>query len=437
MHSIYQSHEHHYITDESHQCKNKHIQLFNSCIYNKYGQEKDNPDLKKYLGIHQTTEYIDNLKVDVLKAHYFIGYRWVDTEHYVNVSPKINSEGLQANYLEMLMRCLNDPIVSTKLEGNTYEIFYDEPWIEIEEEETKITPLIVLHFLKIVNKLIHKGLKKGYVKVTENLTSKIKGKILINQTIKQNHLKNRLDRTMCEYQVFTVNCLENVLIKTALMQCSRHLGSLGSAQISQMLQQNINAFELVDTKEVFSSDFIKVKHSPFFKEYQEAIKLSKMIFKRFGFTLNNSFGTMKHMIPPFYINMPELFERYVEVELRQTYPALIDGNQMEQRFEWSMRPDFLLNSDEGKFIIDAKYKYWFHKSDGSNDFKDDYKQLSLYGRAKKIRKIVKVSTKEEVNLVFIYPTNSQSTIKFNDKTLIDHNFEGIYKFPIHIPSLPS
>ncbi|MFC2073764.1 hypothetical protein ACFLR3_00790, partial [Campylobacterota bacterium] len=270
--------------------------------------EESNP---KYLGLHQESQFEDGILKTTLKSHYFTGYRWLNEEKktYIRISPK-SYNAYQADYLKMFLECLNDPIVSKHL-NETYEIFFDEDWIEIEESKDEVTPLIILHFLKIVKKLTLKGLKKGYIKVTENLTSKIKGKILVNQTIRQNNFKNRLDRTVCNHQVFTTNCLENQIIKTALMQCGRQLKGINSEEISKLLRQNINAFKLVETREVFNSDFSTIKHSSFYKEYQEALKLAQMIFKRFGFTLDSPSQEERYSIPPFYINMPELFERYV------------------------------------------------------------------------------------------------------------------------------
>jgi len=404
---------------------NDYLMEFNQCYANAD---------QKYLGLHQEQEFSHDIFNTVIKSHYYIGYRWLNEHEYICVSAK-KKNGYKADYLAMLLKCLDDPIVSKHLE-DTYQIFFDQKWIKIQEKQDEITPLIVLHFLKSVKKLSQKGLKKGYISVTENLTSKIKGKILINQTIKHNHLKNRLDKTVCNHQVFTINCLENQIIKTALMQCGRHLRGINNEEISKLLRQNVNSFEMVDSREVFINDFSKIKHSPFYKEYQDALKLAKMIFKRFGFTLNSVTGNHAYKIPPFYINMPELFERYVEVNLRAAYPDLIDGNRVEPKFEWSMRPDFLLTLEDEKFIIDAKYKYWFENSDDWDKFKDDYQQLSLYGRAKRIRQEFGLPEKEEVKLVFIYPSHDESKdIVLNDENLVDENFEKIYKIPVYIPSI--
>lgn len=214
----------------------------------------------KYLGIHQEFDQND-LK---LKSYYYVGYRWISEteEKYIYVSPK-EYKKYKADYLKMLLECMKDTIVSKKL-TDTYEIFFNEKWIEINDEQDEITPLLILHFLNVIKNITKKGLKKSYVKITENISSKIKGKILINDTIRQNHTKNRIDKTICCHQVFTINCIENQIIKTALLQCSRNLLGINNNDISKLLKQNLNFFELVDKKEVFESDFSKIKHSPFF-----------------------------------------------------------------------------------------------------------------------------------------------------------------------------
>ena len=126
--------------------------------------------------------------------------------------------------------------------------------------------------------------------------------------------------------------------------------------------------------------------------------------------------------------MPELFERYVELQLLQQYSDVIDGNR-DKRFEFGMRPDFLLPS--AKMIVDAKYKYWYSRKESVN-FKDDYQQLSLYGRACSIRDRIMLTNMDEAKLLFIYP-------KIDGCNYIDKNiketgmFSHIFRIGIRIP----
>ena len=50
--------------------------------------------------------------------------------------------------------------------------------------------------------------------------------------------------------------------------------------------------------------------------------------------------------------------------------------------------------------------------------------------------ILGLPEKEEVKLVFIYPSHAESkNIVLNDVNLVDANFEKIYKIPIYIPAI--
>ena len=415
---------------EEHGCKEadkkflEEIEEFNE-------KEHKNNELK-YLGLKKYNPFLDfgcdcEEECNKVQADYYIGYRWFKkNESYICVKPKVYNNK-RADFLAMFLEILNDPIVSKKA-NKIYQIFFDEPLIEVEVNKDYSLEFLILHFLKVVNDIVKKGLKKGYLKVEENLTSKIKGKILVNKTIKYNLSKNRPDKTYCNHQMFTINCLENQILKTALLQCRKVVSLFKNEEINKIFRQNLAAFELVDTKEVFNTDFFKIKYSTFFKDYKIALNLAKMIFKRLGFSLNSKEVTNK--IYPYLINMPELFERYVEVKLRKKYSTVIDGN--ERSFCWQMRPDFLLPSE--KYIVDAKYKFWYGMRSNSK-FKDDFSQLTLYSRCNSIRKDLGLKNENEViDLIFIYPNFNKKykELEFKNKRK-EKEFFKIYKLPLKIP----
>jgi 5-methylcytosine-specific restriction enzyme subunit McrC len=234
--------------------------------------------------------------------------------------------------------------------------------------------------------------------------------------------------------------MENQILKTALMKCSKYLFGIQDDTLSKILRQNISAFELVEQREVFNSYFLNIKHSPFYTEYKEALNLAQMIFKRFGFALNESpSSTQLNKIPPYYINMPELFERYTEVKLRQNGYDIIDGNKTNTA-HWQMKPDFLLPSK--KMIIDAKYKYWYESGKNeqdseNNEYKEDYMQLSLYGRDMKVRKSLGLQQDDdwEVDLIFIYPSFNASENLNLEQSQKSQKFNKISKIGLKIPFL--
>jgi hypothetical protein len=165
---------------------------------------------------------------------------------------------------------------------------------------------------------------------------------------------------------------------------------------------------------------IKIKHSPFYKEYKTALNLAKLIFKRLGFSLNANADILK--TPPYYINMPKLFERYVELQLIKSKIPYIDGNE-QNIANFGMKPDFILPNLNT--ILDAKYKFWYKQDHETAEFKEDYLQISLYGRDKDIRE--KLNSNTEPLLMLVYPHLEKNTCKKSQK------FFQIYLCGLKVP----
>ena len=139
MNLIYKSSEHNF--PEKHKCSSEDIARFNACYYDDDGSKLDNPNLT-YLGLKEEEFFDKNEKkcIKVLRANYYIGYRWTDEKYknYIYVAAKEERRTKhKANYLDMFLTCLNDSIVSKKME-DTYKIFFDEPWIIIQERKGMI-----------------------------------------------------------------------------------------------------------------------------------------------------------------------------------------------------------------------------------------------------------------------------------------------------------
>jgi len=396
------------------------------------------------LGIYEDTFKVENSFKSGLRASYVVGYKWlVENETAICVKPKLDESefNARADITKMFAECFHSPLVAKGM-NEVYGIEWEQPRIQIEEKDDVLTPLIIMHFLQVVKSLSKKGLKKGYMSVIENLTAKVKGKILINQTIKHNHFKNRLDKTVCSHQIFTTNCLENQIIKTALAHVSRYVyqNMRENTTFTQMLRFDQMMFEMVDTKEVNLADFKKIKHSPFFKEYKEALRLAEMIFRRLGFSLQQAdHEAQKYaQIPPYHIDMSKLFEKYVELRLREGGVAVEPQRKFsldENRFQ--QIPDFLCKAP--CMIIDAKYKYWY-KGDVNAKFVDDFRQIALYAITNDIREAVGVGVENEtthIKKVFIYPiVNGEEKLNLDNLEGTKINgFIEMYKVGLKIPTI--
>ena len=193
-----------------------------------WGNGRDYSDKMEYLvGLGLTFEEPDFLKepkylgISNWIASYYIGAAWlVSDELAVVVTPKLPD----IDFVQMFMAALE---IDTQKESDyfaqCYGIQFDEPSIETPEELNQLTPLLVLHFISLLERLVKHGLKKDYLLHEENLKAKVKGRILFGKHLKTNVFQQRSDRMYCQYQEYTDDIPENRLLKKALLFSERIL----------------------------------------------------------------------------------------------------------------------------------------------------------------------------------------------------------------------
>ncbi len=259
---------------------------------------------------------------------------------------------------------------------------------ELVDENFEITPLLIIHFLQVVKTIVAKGLKKNYYSVEKKLNAKIKGRISITDTLKRNIFQGQKHKTVCHYQEFGLDCIENRLLKKVLKFVNSYLAK-SKISTGQNLQQVLNycLAPFVSVSDNIDISAIKsFNNNVFFKEYNEAIRLGKMILKRFAYNIQNA--NNKQPTPPFWIDMAILFEIYI----------LLDNNKVAYQPHGNYgKPDFLIDD----IIVDTKYKTDYYRTYVINDIR----QLSAYGRDKKIRK--KLQLNEQIaKCLIIYPNKT-------------------------------
>ncbi len=248
-------------------------------------------------------------------------------------------------------------------------------------------------------------------------------------------LNASVPQVSCSYQINSINCLENRILKTTLLKINSYFKSIHIAEpeMENLLTNALYDFQEVESIEINFPDFSRLHGNPFFKEYKPALELAKIILKRFSYSNNLERLDQTRYTIPFYINMPELFERYCEVLLRSQYKNVKAGYQRDGKSEtrsgkFKIRPDFLLPDEN--MIVDSKYKYWLEPQ---NISKEDISQLSLYSRHEGIlKKLGKNSSRP--TLQFIYPKDEgEQNIDFSnsankkEKEIID-----CFRYPLNI-----
>ena len=376
-----------------------------------------------------------------LKMSYFIGADWlVKNQQAIYVAPKINKGLQEVDYLGMLQSCLTHGDIA-KNTKDLYHIKLNEPFIEIDQQMDLLTPLLIMQFLQTLKILVKKGLKQSYYKVERNLNSRVKGKVLIAQNIKKNIVRNRVTNTFCSYEEFGFDSIENRVLKHTLSFVRRYLSQYPEylGPMKCLIDYCTPAFENI-SDEVNLHELKAVKRNSFYKEYQEALKLSKIILKRFGYHISeiDNSTVEKISVPPFWIDMSKLFELYVLGLLKDKY-----GDKILFQAKGSYgNPDYLLIDEIEPLIIDAKYRPAYQKDNRISYIIEDIRQISGYARDVGILDKLGYHTVEEqlssvVSCVVIY-TDQDEEDKLPDSLIAGKSIEGFtkfYKVPISVPVL--
>ena len=389
-----------------------------------------------------------------LTSDYYVGVDWLtkDKGRYIQVEPKLNSKVVESfervserdneniseneeeewnkkakeeietsskdyeiDVIGMLMQIMAHPEVS-KHTNNLLLIDWEDKEIEITQKQDLLTPFLVVQFLNLLKEITRKGLKKSYYKKQENLRNRVKGKILVGEQIKQNIFKNRLTNTICEYQVFGEDSLENRFLNKVFIFCTNYVENhniyfKGKNDISWFINYIRPSFEHIGT-DVNIQEIKNYKHNSFFKEYKEAIKIGQQILKRFSYNITKT-TEEKISTPPFWIDMPKMFELYVYAQLLKDNPELPTKNFNYQFSTNGNALDFLICTSDKKLVIDTKYKLKYNYG----KIHEDIRQVAGYARLNKVRNQSPVSS-EEVPCLIIYPKPIETEV--NTKLVLNN-----------------
>jgi 5-methylcytosine-specific restriction enzyme subunit McrC len=378
-----------------------------------------------------------------LETGYYIGVdRFPNSNQCIYVEPKLNKNSesevknlVEIDYLRMLIESLNNPELADNLD-ELFIVKWDEKEIELKNKDDFLTPFLVVQFLGVVKSIVKKGLKKSYYRVEQNLNNRIKGKVLVGQTIKRNHFRQKFLSNVCSYEEFWVNGIENRLLKKTLEfvkpYLHNHSGLMKNGKGLEDLFNFINpAFHQVSSNFDFS-ELKMIRKNPLYKEYITAIDLAEKILRRFGYNISNCSKKELKSTPPFWIDMSKLFELYVLARLR-------DDLKSEVIFQFNGKGgnelDFVIGRGENVIIADAKYKPW-HKYDWNENMNNDLRQVSGYARLKEVRNKFEIPEDIVPNCLIIYPNLDNGCKTFFSESLLKSqykNYKNIFKVGITIP----
>ncbi|MFB2022766.1 McrC family protein [Pseudoflavonifractor sp. P01025] len=221
----------------------------------------------------------------------------------------------------------------------------------------RLLDLFVRMFLDEAHRLIQRGLKSDYALTQDNETC-VRGKIVFSEHIRKNLLHR--ERIFVEYDVFSVDCPENRLVKSTAVYLQRYATDL---QNRKDLRIVLSVMDQVPVSKHVEQDFLRCGQSRSMADYRRLLELCRVFLQGKSFTAFSGGEAALALLFP----MERVFESYVAEVLRRN----LDSRQYRvhvqakgkylfelPRKQFALRPDLViedLNRGE-RTVLDTKWK---------------------------------------------------------------------------------
>jgi 5-methylcytosine-specific restriction enzyme subunit McrC len=295
----------------------------------------------------------------------------LEEEYKIQITPITNGVRVTADWFvgarefENFILYIGPKFVELENLGRMIDFSYDvknnESDDEIRFNSGVEQPLefVINSFIQTSSKIIKKGLHRSYQIQNEDI-SFLRGKLLLKNQI-QNDLKFNM-KFNCEFDEFTSNNLENQIILYTLKMC-KILTKFPQRKIH--IQKLIHQIDSqIQETQISLSDFQKIQYTKINNRYKKPHDLAKLIIKNIG--IKNLKYQKTRFIVPFFIKMPDLFEKFLE-NLFLNYHQKGHTVKTQKKFQaWHkdgkpasdghIKPDILIyKNNEIISILDAKY----------------------------------------------------------------------------------
>ena len=281
-----------------------------------------------------------------------------------------------------------------------------------ETGDFSLLEMFIRDFLACVDMIVKRGIRSDYIRQQDNLPF-MKGKLLINQQIKYNTV--RRERFYVEFDSFEANRPENRLIKSSLQKILKITQAYNNQRLAREL---LFVFDEVPYSMDYYQDFQKCSKDRGMHYYQDSLDWCRLILKDESPLPTAGQKTFRTFLFP----MPQLFERYVEVKLRQKLKpgyTLKSQSRSESLCKhkdkpmFQLKPDLLIEGNGEKLVLDTKWKVISsHKSENNYGISQgDFYQMFAYGQK---------YLDGQGELFLIYPSNDSFKIPLDVFTFCDN-----------------
>ena len=227
---------------------------------------------------------------------------------------------------------------------------------ELQRDDT-LVEAIALAFAIFVQRAVRRGLLQGY-QIEEAALPVVRGRIRFDEQIRRHYAQ--VPPIEVRYDEFTVDILENRLIKAALVRLGNmHLRSARTRRTLGILAQ---AFAAVQASHFDSRNIPDVAFTRLNEQYRPAINLAKLILRATSYELRH--GNLSSMA--LLVDMNQVFEDFVVTALRESlrlspraFPQESRGHslRLDQAGDIHLYPDISWwDGHHCRFVGDVKYK---------------------------------------------------------------------------------
>jgi len=243
---------------------------------------------------------------------------------------------------------------------------FDLEWKNFPEFSPKtddnfLTNVIIWTFVNQSKLLLKQGLYKSYVTHQDNIPY-MRGKLLLKQHL-QNVLQNK-PKFACEFDKLEYDNIENQIILYCLKQCYNRTDKQFLKKEIRMLIYQLSSLVSDLPSGKYSNVFSRINYTRQNDHYRKVHQTCKLILESTGIV--DFYSDQKFLINSFFINMNEIFEKFVFQLFEKVFSDRYWIREQKQKKVWtideekdrSMRTDILLqakHSDE-TIVIDTKYK---------------------------------------------------------------------------------
>ncbi len=234
-------------------------------------------------------------------------------------------------------------------------------------------------FLQEVSQLLNQGLNKKY-RFQKGNVQVLKGQLNFSKNIQLNVV--RRDRFYTQHQVYDHEHLINQILFKALLVLKK---ISNNSHLIDSVERILSRFPEIQEKNITKHDFDNLILNRKTNQYQEALKIAKMILLNYSPDIKGGNENMLALL----FDMNKLWEEYVFRMLSRVKEEGLKVSFQNRTKFWEdkiIKPDLVVKRTIGgieeTFIIDTKWKIIDPKKPGDDDLKQMYAYNMYWGSTK-------------------------------------------------------